>query len=79
MTNRGATSPDGDVSILLRAWSEGDQSALDQLTPIVYDELRRLAQHYMSRERTGHTLQATALVHALCLPSAVSESHERAA
>lgn len=47
---------------MLRAWSEGEQSALDKLTPIVYDELRRLAQHYMSRERTGHTLQATALV-----------------
>ena len=47
---------------MLRAWSDGDQSALDKLTPIVYSELRRLAQHYMSRERTGHTLQATALV-----------------
>ena len=55
-------SPDEDVSLLLRAWSDGDQSALDKLTPIVYGELRRLAQHYMSRERTGHTLQATALV-----------------
>lgn len=62
VTKPGETAPDGDVSILLRAWSEGDQSALDKLTPIVYDELRRLAQHYMSRERTGHTLQATALV-----------------
>jgi RNA polymerase sigma factor (TIGR02999 family) len=50
------------VSTLLRAWSEGDQSALDKLTPIVYDELRRLARYYMSRERTGHSLQATALV-----------------
>jgi RNA polymerase sigma factor (TIGR02999 family) len=62
VTKPGEPAPDGDVSILLRAWSEGDQSALDKLTPIVYDELRRLAQHYMSRERTGHTLQATALV-----------------
>jgi RNA polymerase sigma factor (TIGR02999 family) len=62
VTNPAETSPDEDVSILLRAWSEGDQSALDKLTPIVYGELRRLAQHYMSRERTGHTLQATALV-----------------
>jgi RNA polymerase sigma-70 factor (ECF subfamily) len=62
VTNPADASPDGDVSILLRAWSEGDQSALDKLTPIVYDELRRLAQHYMSQERTGHTLQATALV-----------------
>lgn len=56
------SSPDGDVSTLLRAWSEGDQSALDKLAPIVYDELRRLARHYLSRERTGHSLQATALV-----------------
>lgn len=56
------TVPEGDVSTLLRAWSNGDQSALDKLAPIVYDELRRLARHYMSRERTGHSLQATALV-----------------
>jgi RNA polymerase sigma-70 factor (ECF subfamily) len=55
-------SRDGDVSILLRAWSGGDQNALDQLTPIVYDELRRLAGHYLRGERTGHSLQATALV-----------------
>src|SRR5262245_38196690 len=52
----------GDVSTLLRAWSDGDQAALAQLTPIVYDELRRLARHYMKRERAGHSLQTTALV-----------------
>src|SRR5262245_45862670 len=51
-----------DVSALLRAWSAGDQDALQMLTPIVYDELHRLARHYMRRERTGHSLQATALV-----------------
>jgi RNA polymerase sigma-70 factor (ECF subfamily) len=51
-----------DISKLLRAWSDGDQSALDGLTPIVYDELRRLAHRYMKRERPGHTLQTTALV-----------------
>ena len=51
-----------DVSVLLRAWSGGDQSALAILTPIVYDELHRLARHYMKRERTGHSLQTTALV-----------------
>jgi RNA polymerase sigma-70 factor (ECF subfamily) len=55
-------SRESDVSTLLRAWSDGDQNALDQLTPIVYDELRRLAGHYLRRERTGHSLQATALV-----------------
>jgi RNA polymerase sigma-70 factor (ECF subfamily) len=56
------TPRDGDVSTLLRAWSDGDQGALDQLTPIIYDELRRLAGHYLRRERSGHSLQATALV-----------------
>ena len=52
----------GDVSQLLRAWSDGDEGALDRLTPIVYDELRRLARRYMKRERPGHSLQTTALV-----------------
>ena len=56
------TSREGNVSTFLRAWSDGDQKALDQLTPIVYDELRRLAGHYLRREHTGHSLQATALV-----------------
>src|SRR5215469_6332625 len=51
-----------DISRLLRAWSEGDQSALNGLTPIVHEELRRLAHYYMHRERPGHTLQTTALV-----------------
>jgi RNA polymerase sigma factor (TIGR02999 family) len=60
--DQAKTVPDGDVSTLLRAWSEGDQNALDKLAPIVYDELRRLAGHYLRRERTGHSLQATALV-----------------
>jgi RNA polymerase sigma-70 factor (ECF subfamily) len=53
---------DGDISTLLRAWSDGDQNALARLTPIVYDELRRLARRYMKRERAGHSLQTTALV-----------------
>src|SRR6201987_4318010 len=52
----------GDISKLLHAWSDGDQSALEKLTPIVYDELRRLARRYMRRERPGHSLQTTALV-----------------
>jgi RNA polymerase sigma factor (TIGR02999 family) len=51
-----------DISKLLRAWSDGDQSALARLTPIVYDELHRLARRYMKRERPGHSLQTTALV-----------------
>src|SRR6266496_2897855 len=52
----------GDVSMLLRAWSNGDKNALERLTPIVYDELHRLARYYMNRERPGHSLQTTALV-----------------
>ena len=52
----------GDVSALLRAWSDGDNRALDALTPIVYSELRRLAHRYMRRERADHSLQTTALV-----------------
>jgi RNA polymerase sigma-70 factor (ECF subfamily) len=54
--------PIGEVSGLLRAWGDGDRAALDRLTPIVYDELRRLASYYMRGERPGHSLQATALV-----------------
>jgi RNA polymerase sigma factor (TIGR02999 family) len=51
-----------DISKLLRAWSGGNQSALNGLMPIVYKKLRRLAHRYMERERSGHTLQTTALV-----------------
>jgi RNA polymerase sigma-70 factor, ECF subfamily len=51
-----------DVSALLRAWTDGDQHALARLTPIVYDELHRLAHHYLKGERAGHSLQTTALV-----------------
>lgn len=54
--------PCGQVSGLLRAWSDGNRDALDKLTPIVYDELHRLARRYMRRERSGHSLQTTALV-----------------
>ena len=52
----------GDVSEILRAWTDGDSQALDRLTPVVYDELRRLARRYMRRERPGHSLQSAALV-----------------
>jgi len=52
-----------EVTELLLAWSEGDLTALERLTPLVYDELRRLARSYMRNERAGHTLQTTALVH----------------
>lgn len=51
-----------EVTQLLLAWSDGDQNALDKLTPLVYEELRRMAHRYMSREQPGHTMQTTALV-----------------
>ena len=50
-----------DITVLLKAWAAGDQGALEQLTPIVYGELRRQARRYMRQERAGHTLQGTAL------------------
>jgi RNA polymerase sigma factor (TIGR02999 family) len=50
-----------EITALLQAWSGGDPAALDRLTPLLYDELRRLARRYMRNERGGHTLQATAL------------------
>lgn len=53
---------DDEVSRLLLAWSNGDQTALDSLTPIVYKELHRLASHYLKGERDCQTLQTTALV-----------------
>jgi RNA polymerase sigma factor (TIGR02999 family) len=52
-----------EITQLLRAWGEGDQSALEKLIPLVYDELRRRAHRYMAHERPDHTLQTTALVH----------------
>ncbi len=51
-----------EITQLLAEWREGNQSALDELYPLVYDELHRLARRYMSRERGGHTLQTTALI-----------------
>lgn len=59
--NMTTPAPD-EMSQLLRDWSNGDQAALDKVIPVVYEELRRLAHHYMRKERVGHTLQTTALV-----------------
>ncbi|HYV09863.1 MAG TPA: sigma-70 family RNA polymerase sigma factor [Pyrinomonadaceae bacterium] len=56
------TPPQHEITQLLAQWREGNQSALDELYPLVYDELHRLARRYMSRERKGHTLQTTALI-----------------
>jgi RNA polymerase sigma factor (TIGR02999 family) len=54
--------PSSPVTELLVRWRGGDRNALDALMPLVYDELRRIAQHYLRGERPGHTLQSTALV-----------------
>ena len=58
-----SASPPGEVTRLLLEWSRGDRAALDALVPHVYAELRRQADRYLRRQRPGHTLQATALVH----------------
>lgn len=51
------------ITCLLLRWREGDSAALEELMPLVYDELRRLARSYLRKERNSHTLQSTALVH----------------
>jgi RNA polymerase sigma factor (TIGR02999 family) len=56
-------APERDVTSLLVRWGKGDANAFDELAPIVYDELRKLARTHLRRERPGHTLQSTALVH----------------
>jgi RNA polymerase sigma factor (TIGR02999 family) len=56
-----------EITGLLVAWGNGDQEALDKLTPLVYQELHRLAEHYMKGEHPGHTLQTTALVNEVYL------------
>jgi RNA polymerase sigma factor (TIGR02999 family) len=55
-------TPQHEITQLLAEWSDGNQSALDELYPLVYEELHKLARRYMSRERKGHTLQTTALI-----------------
>ena len=57
-----------EVTQLLGDWSRGDAGALEKLIPLVQPELRRLAHHYMSRERAGDTLQTTALLGSLPAP-----------
>ncbi len=53
----------GEVTELLRHWTQGDEKALEELVPLVYKELRRLAHYHLQSERSDHTLQSTALVH----------------
>jgi len=71
-----ATLSADNLTELLIEWREGDKTALDKLTPLVYDELRRIAHRYVRRERDGHTLQTTALVNEAYLRLAGTKSIE---
>src|SRR5512142_303360 len=64
-SREGFVTPAGspEITALIRAWGEGDQTALDRLPPLVYGELRRMARRYMRSQSAGNTLQSTALVH----------------
>jgi len=55
--------PSDQITQLLRSWGQGEKAAIDQVIPLVYSELRRLADSYLRRERPDHTLQPTALIH----------------
>lgn len=57
------TTSEHEITQILHEWGDGDAQAVERLFPFVYDELRRLARNYLSKERAGHTLQPTALVH----------------
>lgn len=59
---KDSAHPPHEITQLLAEWSDGNQTALDKLYPLVYDELHRMARRYMNRERKGHTLQTTALI-----------------
>ena len=70
------TASPQEITRLLSDWSRGDKSALDKLTPLVYAELRQIARRQMSKERPGHTLQATALVNEAYLKIAGQDNFE---
>jgi RNA polymerase sigma factor (TIGR02999 family) len=71
-----AENPRTEVSELLIKWGYGDQEALNQLMPLVYDELRRMARRYLRQERPDHTLQTTALVHEAYLKLIDQKHHD---
>ena len=73
------SADDGQVTLLLKAMKNGDESAAEKLLPLVYDELHRLAKSYMQRERPDHTLQPTALINEAYLRLAREASIGRAA
>jgi RNA polymerase sigma-70 factor, ECF subfamily len=64
------------ITLLLNNWSKGDEYALEQLMPLVYGELRRMAKNYMRRERAGHTFQTTELIHEAYLKLAAGEDRD---
>ncbi|MBL8213629.1 MAG: sigma-70 family RNA polymerase sigma factor [Bryobacterales bacterium] len=66
----------GEVTLLLQRWSSGDAAALEQLLPLVYGELQRLAGYHLRRERVGQTLQTTAVVHEAYLKLAGQQAKE---
>jgi RNA polymerase sigma factor (TIGR02999 family) len=75
------TSAPGNITRLLQSWSGGRQSALDELVPLVYRELRRVAASFLRRERLDHTLQPTALVHEAYMrlvDQSIADCHTRA-
>jgi len=58
-----SNAPEPDLTLLLKQWGKGDRDALETLMPLVYQQLQRIARHYMRGERDGHTLESSALVH----------------
>ncbi len=70
------TSPNYEVTRLLIDWNNGDQAALDQLVPLIYQELHRIAGGYLRNERPGHTIQPTALIHEAYLRLAAQQMPE---
>lgn len=64
------------ITFLLNDWSKGDKYALEQLMPLVYEELRRMARNYMRRQPSGHTLQTTELIHEAYLKIAAGEDKQ---
>lgn len=70
----GPTISPHEISCLLHAWSDGNSNALNELLPLVYDELRRQARRFLRKERPNHTLQSTALIHEAYL-NLVEQNH----
>jgi RNA polymerase sigma factor (TIGR02999 family) len=79
MSNKEPGKPGSDeprITQLLAAWSEGDQTALDAIMPLVYDELHRMARRFMARQNPGHTLQPTALINEAFIKMVGNENKE---